>query len=567
MKTIITLLAALAILVACADEKKAEVPAKKAEAPAKKAEAPAKKAEAPVRKAEPPAPTNRNRGVDAPPTDAPPPPPVNEPSPPPAEKAEEAAAEPGLQDAPMSVRMNKEQPREVAMLSVEKSPMAALQVDVGRGDHAAAADSMDRLSAGSAGAGALGFGMGGGGAVAGPKRKLRKRADRGGRVSTTEAGKIAGQAGTVMAHDTEEYAKVDENVFKKAVDNPLSTFSIDVDTASYSNVRRFLRDGRLPPQDAVRIEELVNYFTYDYPAPTGETPFSVTTELSACPWAPKHHLLMVGLQGRKVDTSEMPKSNLVFLMDVSGSMNSPDKLPLLKSAFRLLVDNLRAEDRVAIVVYAGAAGIVLPSTTGNDKPKILEAIERLRAGGSTAGGAGIKMAYRIAKENLVEGGNNRVILATDGDFNVGASSTGALTRMVEEKRKDGIFLTVLGFGRGNTKDSRMEALADKGNGNYAYIDSVQEAKKVLVTEMGGTLLTIAKDVKIQVEFNPAKVAEYRLIGYENRILAKEDFADDTKDAGELGAGHTVTALSDIDPVAPLVGGDAAPTPAPEEMKY
>ncbi|MBM4372739.1 MAG: VWA domain-containing protein [Deltaproteobacteria bacterium] len=410
-------------------------------------------------------------------------------------------------------------------------------------------------------AGGGGLGSGGIGLTSSIGDQRFHRHDRGGRAPGGPG------AAALDDFDTEEYAKIDENPFKNAADNPLSTFSIDVDTASYSNVRRFLRDGALPPADAVRLEELVNYFTYEYPDPRGETPFSVTTELATCPWAPKHHLLMVGLQGRRMDTASMPRNNLVFLMDVSGSMNSPDKLPLLKAAFRLLVDSLRPEDRVAIVVYAGAAGVVLPSTPGSEKPRILEAIDRLSAGGSTAGGAGIQLAYQIAKEHLLDGGNNRVILATDGDFNVGTSSTGALTRLIEEKRKDGIFLTVLGFGRHNTKDSRMEALADKGNGNYAYIDSVAEARKVLVTQLGGTLLTIAKDVKIQVEFNPAKVAEYRLIGYENRLLAREDFTNDAKDAGELGAGHTVTALYEIVPLS-AVEGASAPTAAPAEpMKY
>jgi Ca-activated chloride channel family protein len=348
--------------------------------------------------------------------------------------------------------------------------------------------------------------------------------------------------------NTESYARIVENMFLSAAVNPLSTFSIDVDRASYSNVRRFINHGQRPPIDAVRIEELINYFHYDYPDPDGEHPFSITTELTDAPWNPLHKLVRIGIQGERVDTENLPPSNLVFLLDVSGSMQSPDKLPLLKASFRMLVNELRPEDRVAIVVYAGAAGLVLPSTPGDEKDTILSAIEALEAGGSTAGGEGIILAYRIAHENHIDGGNNRVILATDGDFNVGASSDAAMVRLIEEKREQGTFLTVLGFGTGNLKDSKMEQLADHGNGNFAYIDNLMEARKVLVTEMGGTLLTIAKDVKIQVEFNPSRVAAYRLIGYENRLLANEDFNDDTKDAGELGAGHSVTALYELIPV-------------------
>ena len=348
--------------------------------------------------------------------------------------------------------------------------------------------------------------------------------------------------------NTEQYNRIYENEFLEVAQNPLSTFSIDVDTASYSNVRRFLNNNQMPPADAVRIEEMINYFTYDYPKPTGEHPFSITTKAAVCPWEPRHELVLVGLQGKTFEAQNIPPSNLVFLMDVSGSMDQPDKLPLLKSSFRLLVNQLRDEERVAIVVYAGNAGLVLESTPGSDKQRILEAIDRLQAGGSTAGGAGIQLAYKIAKENFIKSGNNRVVLATDGDFNVGVSSDGELTRIIEEKRKDGIFLTVLGFGTGNYKDSKMEQLADKGNGNYYYIDTLNEGKKVLVSELGSTLFTIAKDVKIQIEFNPSQVKAYRLVCYENRILAKEDFNDDTKDAGELGAGHTVTAMYEIVPV-------------------
>ncbi|HEX2092877.1 MAG TPA: VWA domain-containing protein [Longimicrobiaceae bacterium] len=349
-------------------------------------------------------------------------------------------------------------------------------------------------------------------------------------------------------HNTEEYDRIRENEFRDVALNPLSTFAIDVDPASYSNVRRFLSEGRLPPPDAVRIEELVNYFDYDYPDPSGEHPFSVITEVSAAPWNPAHRLVHIGIQGKRMNAAEMPPSNLVFLVDGSGSMESPDKLPLVKQSLRMLVEQLRPRDRVALVVYAGSAGLVLPSTPGSEKRTILEAIDRLEAGGSTAGGEGIRLAYRVAREGQIRGGNNRVILATDGDFNVGVSSDAELVRLIEEEREHGVFLTVLGFGTGNLKDSKLEQLADHGNGNYAYVDGVQEARKVLVGEMGGTLLTIARDVKVQVEFNPARVRAYRLIGYENRLLAAEDFNDDRKDAGELGAGHSVTALYEVVPV-------------------
>lgn len=348
--------------------------------------------------------------------------------------------------------------------------------------------------------------------------------------------------------NTEGYSAIHENGFLKPLDQPLSTFSIDVDAASYSNMRRFLNYGGMPPKDAVRIEEMVNYFSYDYDQPPGEDPFAIHSEISSAPWNKDHLLVHVGLQGKSIETKDLPASNLVFLVDVSGSMQDANKLPLLKASLKMLVNEMRPEDRVAMVVYAGAAGMVLPSTSGKDKKSIMEALDRLSAGGSTAGGAGIELAYATAQKYFVEGGNNRVILATDGDFNVGASSNAAMERLIEQKRKDGVFLTVLGFGMGNYKDDKMEILADKGNGNYAYIDNIREAKKVLVNEFGGTLFTIAKDVKIQVEFNPAKVQAYRLIGYENRMLAAEDFNDDQKDAGELGAGHTVTALYEIIPV-------------------
>ncbi len=366
-----------------------------------------------------------------------------------------------------------------------------------------------------------------------------------------------------VEHNTESYDTINENPFLGVLQNPLSTFSIDVDTASYANTRRFItQQNRLPPKDAVRIEEFINYFKYEYPDPKGKHPFSVSTEMSECPWNKDHRLVLIGLQGKKVDLSELPLSNLVFLLDVSGSMNSPNKLPLLKAALKLLVNNMRKKDRVAIVVYAGAAGLVLPSTSADDGDKIIAALDSLQAGGSTAGGAGIKLAYQVAQENFIKGGNNRVILATDGDFNVGASSDAEMTRLIEEKRKDGVFLTVLGFGMGNYKDSKMEKLANKGNGNYAYIDTILEAKKVLVSEMGGTLFTIAKDVKLQVEFNPTKVKAYRLIGYENRMLRAEDFNDDKKDAGELGAGHTVTALYEI-----ITADSDEEVPGVDNLKY
>ncbi|MCX6319886.1 MAG: von Willebrand factor type A domain-containing protein [Bacteroidetes bacterium] len=345
----------------------------------------------------------------------------------------------------------------------------------------------------------------------------------------------------------EGYDKITENRFLKVTDNPLSTFSIDVDAASYSNVRRLLNQGQLPPAGAVRIEEMVNYFKYEYPQPTVKDPFSIQTEISDAPWNPEHKLVLIGLQGKKIPVESLPASNLVFLIDVSGSMQGPDRLGLVKSSMKLLVDQLREEDKVAMVVYAGAAGLVLPPTSGINKIKIKEAIDNLEAGGSTAGGAGIRLAYKTAKEYFVKKGNNRVILCTDGDFNVGESSDDAMERLIEEERKSGVFLTVLGYGSGNYQDAKMQKLADKGNGNHAYIDGLSEAKKVLVNEFGGTLFTIAKDVKLQIEFNPEKVAGYRLIGYENRMLAKEDFNDDKKDAGELGSGHTVTALYEIIP--------------------
>ncbi len=366
-------------------------------------------------------------------------------------------------------------------------------------------------------------------------------------VSTSSG--LTGSSGKIIVRNkvsnNESYAQINENVFKNVKTAPFSTFSIDVDKAGYSNIRRMINNGEEIPKDAVKIEEMINYFAYDYPQPVKNQPFSITTELAVSPWNNDTKLLKIGLKGKEIATDKLPASNLVLLLDVSGSMDSPNKLPLLKSAFSVLVNNLREQDKVSIVVYAGAAGLVLPPTSGAHKEIIFEALNKLHAGGSTAGGQGIKLAYKIAEENFIKKGNNRIILATDGDFNVGASSDRAMEKLVEEKRKSGVYLTVLGFGMGNYKDSKMETLADKGNGNHAYIDNLQEAKKVLGTEFYGTLYTIAKDVKIQIEFNPNKVQAYRLIGYENRLLENEDFKDDKKDAGELGSGHTVTALYEV----------------------
>lgn len=345
----------------------------------------------------------------------------------------------------------------------------------------------------------------------------------------------------------EEYNHNAENRFKSPVKDPLSTFSIDVDAASYSNIRRFINQGEMPPKDAVRIEEMINYFNYNYPKPTGNDPVRITTEVGICPWNKTHRLVQIGLKAREIENPNLPASNFVFLIDVSGSMFGPTRLELVKSSLRLLVNNLREKDRVAIVTYCGDARVALPSTPGNERQKIKDALETLTAGGSTAGGAGIKEAYRIAQKNFIAQGNNRIILCTDGDFNVGASSETELENLIESKRKSGIFLTVLGYGMGNYKDNKMQILAQKGNGNHAYIDNIQEANKVLVNEFGSTMYAVAKDVKLQVEFNPAKVQSYRLVGYETRMLNNEDFNDDTKDAGEMGAGHTVTALYEIIP--------------------
>lgn len=366
----------------------------------------------------------------------------------------------------------------------------------------------------------------------------------------------------VVQHDTEQYEKRRENGFFDAARVPLSTFSIDVDTASWANIRRFLQSGRLPPKDAVRLEECINYFPYKYEGPKDDKPFAVHGEVAACPWTEGRQLVRIGIQGKHISLDNLPPANLVFLLDVSGSMFSENKLPLVKNALSMLTRKLRPQDRVSIVVYAGAAGLVLPATKGSDKEAILSALDRLQAGGSTAGGAGIKLAYKVAQENFVREGNNRVILCTDGDFNIGASSDGEMVRLIEEKRATGVYLTILGFGMGNYKDAKIQKMADAGNGNYSYIDSAMEARKVLISQMGGTLLTIAKDVKIQVDFNPAQVGAYRLIGYENRLLRDEDFRDDTKDAGEIGAGHTVTALYELIPA-----GQEVQLPQVEPSKY
>jgi Ca-activated chloride channel family protein len=363
---------------------------------------------------------------------------------------------------------------------------------------------------------------------------------------------------------SESFAPLVENAWIRPLgEAALSTFSIDVDTAAYAIVRRcLLEQGKLPPPGALRIEELVNYFPYGYSGPTGSDPFAVHVDAAACPWEPRHRLVRIALKGREVEEVQRPAANLVFLLDVSGSMNQPNKLPLVKQSIAMLADRLTVRDRVAMVVYAGTEGLALPSTQGGDHAAIKAALENLQAGGSTNGGAGIELAYKVATENLVPGGINRVVLATDGDFNVGVSDPSALVKMVEEKAKAGVFLTALGYGMDNLKDSTLEQLADKGNGNYGYVDSLREAEKVLVTEGMGTLHCIAKDVKIQVEFNPAKVAGYRLLGYENRMLAAQDFADDAKDAGEIGAGHTVTALYEVVPA-----GETVPGAVVDELRF
>ncbi len=347
--------------------------------------------------------------------------------------------------------------------------------------------------------------------------------------------------------NSEEYPTFEENRFLSAQTHALSTFSLDVDVASYGNMRRIINQGQMPDKDVIRTEELINYFSYDYPGPTGEDPVNITTEVAPCPWKNQHKIVKIGIKAKEIPTQNLPYSNFVFLIDVSGSMEGPTRLELVKSSLKLLVNNLRDKDRVAIVVYAGAAGEVLPSTSGKNRQKILEALDNLSAGGSTAGGEGIQLAYKVAEKNFISKGNNRIILCTDGDFNVGISSTSELEKLIETKRETGIYLTVLGYGMGNYKDNKLQILSQKGNGNHAYIDNIQEANKVLVSEFGSTVYTVANDVKLQIEFNPIYVNYYRLIGYETRLLNDEDFNDDKKDAGELGSGHTVTALYEIIP--------------------
>jgi len=398
-----------------------------------------------------------------------------------------------------------------------------------------------------------------------------RKIDMTGGVSNVLQGRVSGimvrgMSSSPYSYDNlreEEYESFTENKFKCAEEEPLSTFSVDVDVASYANMRRFINRGELPKKDAIRTEELINYFSYSYAEPNGSDPVKITTEVGECPWNNLHRLVRVGVKAKEIPSDNLPPSNFVFLIDVSGSMWGPTRLDLVKSSLKLLVNNLREKDRVAIVVYSGAAGEVLPSTPGNDKQKIREALDDLTAGGSTAGGAGIKLAYETARKNFIKGGNNRVILCTDGDFNVGVSSREDLEKLIEEERKSGVFLSVLGYGMGNYKDKKMQTLAQAGNGNHAYIDNLQEANKVLVNEFGATMYTVAKDVKLQIEFNPSKVQAYRLVGYETRLLDKEDFNDDTKDAGEMGAGHTVTAFYEVVPVG--VKSDVAKSVDP--LKY
>jgi len=393
----------------------------------------------------------------------------------------------------------------------------------------------------------------------------QKRRSVTGAVAAIQAEYAASVSYPAYSYDSEkneEYSSFAENRFKDAKSDPLSTFSLDVDVASYSNVRRMINQGQKPEKDAVRVEQFINYFSYDYPNPTGKHPINVLTEMQPCPWNKQNLLVRIGVKAKEVPSENIPASNFVFLIDVSGSMESPNRLPLVKSSLKLLTNNLRDKDRVAIVVYAGAAGEALPSTSGADRQKIFEALDALSAGGSTAGGAGLELAYKTAQKNFIKGGNNRIILCTDGDFNVGVSSDKGLENLIEEKRQTGIYLTVLGYGMGNYKDSKLQILSQKGNGNHAYIDNLQEANRVLVQEFGSTMYAVAKDVKMQVEFNPAYVNAYRLIGYESRLLNKEDFNDDTKDAGELGAGHTVTAFYEIIPA-----GVKNPYGGVDELKY
>ncbi|HET7710306.1 MAG TPA: von Willebrand factor type A domain-containing protein, partial [Thermoanaerobaculia bacterium] len=396
-----------------------------------------------------------------------------------------------------------------------------------------------------------------------PPSADRKRAAANTVLPATVVGGVMGAAAPVMPMTEpplpldRQYSKIVEHQFIDASKEATTTFAIDVDTASYANVRRYLNANQVPPADAVRIEEMINYFSYRYPQPSGREPFSLTADAAGCSWNPDHRLLRIGIQGKNLDRWRLAPNNLVFLIDVSGSMTPPQRLPLVKSAFQLLVSELRAEDTVAVVTYAGAEGLALPKTSGADKLTIHDAIARLDAGGSTAGGAGITLAYKIAEQNFIKGGNNRVILATDGDFNVGISNLDELQKLIEEKRKSGVFLTTIGVGEGNYRDQVLETLANKGNGNYHFLDTINEAKKVFTRDLTGNLVTIAKDVKVQLEFNPALVKSYRQVGYENRVLANQDFDDDSKDAGELGAGHSVTALYEIVPTRQGVRGELA----------
>lgn len=471
-----------------------------------------------------------------------------------------------IKGPPTAPRLARDEARKVGVLGVLDSQRAASQVASFARSSALGRDAADAMGSlvgsevgdayGPSGLGVVGSGRGGGGVG------MRGRIGQGGGTGAAPGIGLIGSRPSDREPNTEAYARVDENPFRSVQVAPLSTFSVDVDTASYSNLRRFLLQGQLPPVDAVRIEELINYFPYDYKPPTSSEPFASNLEIAGCPWAPQHRLLRIGIKGRELAPQSRPASNLTFLIDVSGSMESENKLPLIKRSLALLSRTLDARDRVAIVVYAGSSGVALPPTRGDQTAVILGALARLQADGSTNGAGGIKLAYELAAKNFIRGGANRVILATDGDFNVGATSEGELTRLIENKARQGVFLSVLGFGMGNYKDSMMEKLADRGNGNYAYIDTLKEAHKVLVQELTGTLVTIAKDVKLQIEFNPAKVKAYRQIGYENRQLRDEDFNSDQVDAGEIGAGHTVTALYEVVPVDVAIA-----LPSVDPLKY
>ncbi|HEY4102258.1 MAG TPA: von Willebrand factor type A domain-containing protein [Polyangiaceae bacterium] len=468
----------------------------------------------------------------------------------------ESARPAALSAAPSKAPETASQPEAVSPAPIEQQAVGAPVATTAppssplpaREAAATAAQPSPKVKAG----GTLGLGLNGIGMGAGGRAAHADSARATGNLwGAPAAARPSKPAPLVLQRDakmnTENYAHHADNPFLAVGDQPLSTFSVDVDTASYSNARRFLNQGALPPKDSIRVEEWLNYFSYDYGNPAANEPFSVTSEVASCPWNPAHRLLRLGLKTQPISQAATPPRNLVFLIDVSGSMMPENKLPLLKRGLSMLAENLRAQDSISIVVYAGASGLALPTTRGDDRAHVLDALGHLEAGGSTNGGDGIRLAYSVASAHFIKGGINRVILATDGDFNVGTSSEGELERLIEDERKSGVFLTVLGFGEGNVKDSTMEMLADKGNGNYAYVDSIAEARKVLVEQAGATLVTVAKDVKLQVEFNPARVDSYRLIGYEDRVLAKEDFNDDRKDAGDMGAGHSVTALYEVIP--------------------